>query len=214
MRIHGFLIKAQAENVSSDLTDTLPGLFWLNTTSGFLKYYSGGVKEIVDTTSTQTLSGKTLSGIFFDLLDLAHQATPANPTSNRSKVYVKADNKVYSLDSNGNERRVGFFDVVTQTINNSATDVTISGTTLDGAVDTVGRFDLTLIRGARACELEVKAIFRSGTWELSIGEEDSFDGDFSGVTIGLTTQVGNVVDLKYSSDNFVAGNMIVHIRKK
>ncbi len=63
MQIYGFLEKAQLENVSSDLANTLAGLIWFNTTDSRSRFYDGtAVRTIVDTDSTQTLINKILTG--------------------------------------------------------------------------------------------------------------------------------------------------------
>ncbi len=61
MNVYSQLIKAKFEQTSSDLAETLSGLFWHNTTSKKLKFYDGtGVKELADTDSTQTLTNKVI----------------------------------------------------------------------------------------------------------------------------------------------------------
>jgi len=63
MQIYGFLEKAQLENVSSDLANTLAGLLWFNTTDSAFRFYDGSaVRTAVDTNSAQTLTGKILTG--------------------------------------------------------------------------------------------------------------------------------------------------------
>lgn len=62
MNVYSQLIKARFEQVASDLTENIKGLFWQNTTSNKVKYYDGGqVREVCDTDSAQSLSNKTLS---------------------------------------------------------------------------------------------------------------------------------------------------------
>ena len=63
MQIYGFLEKAQLENTAADLGNTLAGLVWFNTTTSRFKFYdSGAIRTVVDENSTQTLTGKTLTG--------------------------------------------------------------------------------------------------------------------------------------------------------
>lgn len=54
---------------------------------------------VVGTTDTQTLTNKT----FDDALTEKQIVTPSNPSSGYNKVYFKADNNLYKLDSSGNE---------------------------------------------------------------------------------------------------------------
>lgn len=62
MQVYGFLEKAQLENVSADLSNTLAGLIWFNTTDSRAKFYDGSaIRAIVDENSTQTLTGKTFT---------------------------------------------------------------------------------------------------------------------------------------------------------
>lgn len=62
MKVYGFLEKAQLENVSTDLSNTLLGLIWYNTTDNKAKIYNGSVDSIVTEAATQTLTNKTISG--------------------------------------------------------------------------------------------------------------------------------------------------------
>jgi hypothetical protein len=62
-KINGQLENAQLENKSADYSTGVAGRFWLNTTSLLPKYDTGAaIKTLVDTDSTQTLTGKTLTG--------------------------------------------------------------------------------------------------------------------------------------------------------
>jgi hypothetical protein len=67
----------------------------------------GATGAVVGTTNTQTLINKTLTAPNVDVLNLAQQTTPATPTSGNAKVYVKADNKAYILNSTGVETALG-----------------------------------------------------------------------------------------------------------
>lgn len=62
MQVYGFLERAQLENVSADLSNTLAGLIWFNTTDSRARFYdSGAVRTVVDENSAQTLTGKTFT---------------------------------------------------------------------------------------------------------------------------------------------------------
>ena len=77
MNVYSQLIKARIEQVASDLSETISGLLWHNTTSKKLKFYDGvAVKEVVDTDSAQTLTNKTLTSP-------AMTGTPVSPTAVR-----------------------------------------------------------------------------------------------------------------------------------
>ncbi len=109
-------ISARVENYS---TGSLPafgnlGRIAYDTTTGFPKFDNGSAwKEIVDSSTTQTISGKTLtsatltdpllssSGVF------TYVTTPANPSAGTSKLYAKSDGKFYSLDPSGTEQELG-----------------------------------------------------------------------------------------------------------
>lgn len=59
-----------------------------------------------------TLTNKTLASPIIqtpevDVLTLAQQTTPTTPAAGKNKVYVKADNKAYILDSTGGEKQLG-----------------------------------------------------------------------------------------------------------
>lgn len=84
------------------------------TDTGFLNLDNGSAwKVLVDTTGTQTLTGKTLTApvmsgpVISDAITFTQISTPANPSAGTNKVYTKADNKMYVLDSSGNETAVG-----------------------------------------------------------------------------------------------------------
>lgn len=59
----------------------------------------GVTGTIVGTSDTQTLTNKT----FDDATTNQHIATPSNPSAGYNKLYFKTDNKLYILDSAGNE---------------------------------------------------------------------------------------------------------------
>lgn len=63
MKVFGFLEKAQAENLGSDLGSALKGLFWFNTVSNDFKFADGSaVRTIVSLDKSQTLTNKVLTG--------------------------------------------------------------------------------------------------------------------------------------------------------
>ena len=62
MQVYGFLEKAQLENVSADLSNTLLGLFWYNTTDNKMKIYDGAVRAMVTENGSATLTNKIFSG--------------------------------------------------------------------------------------------------------------------------------------------------------
>ena len=62
MQVYGFLEKAQLENVSSDLAQTLLGLMWFNTSDSSFRYYDGAVRTVVSEDGAQTLTNKTITG--------------------------------------------------------------------------------------------------------------------------------------------------------
>lgn len=62
MQVYGFLEKAQLENVSADLSNTLLGLFWFNTTDSKMKIYDGAVRAMVTEDGAATLTNKIFSG--------------------------------------------------------------------------------------------------------------------------------------------------------
>lgn len=135
MQVYGFLEKAQLENVSADLSNTLAGLIWFNTTDSRARFYDGGaIRSVVDENSTQTITGKTLTGNIIasfspdgvqtitapiisgallvdqhtlNYMDFLHQTTPAAPSVGGIRVYSKNDNQLYKLDSEGNEVPIG-----------------------------------------------------------------------------------------------------------
>lgn len=118
-KIFGQLEKAQLENTTSD-TGSLPkGMVTYRTDQNVAKVSDGTVmKTLVDTDSTQTLSGKTLtnpivnSGTLntptIDVISATEQgSTPTSPSAGTRKLYVKTDGKAYLLNSSGTETPLG-----------------------------------------------------------------------------------------------------------
>lgn len=63
MNIYGQLVKAKLEQSTDDVPFTSKGLVWFNSTVKRFKYHDGdAVRELVDTATTQTLTGKTITG--------------------------------------------------------------------------------------------------------------------------------------------------------
>jgi hypothetical protein len=124
MKVYSQLLKARFEQVATDLSETISGLFWQNTTSKKIKFYDGvEVKEVTDTNSTQTLTNKTLTaptinGANIDTstlnaptIDAAaftqSDTPPSNPVTGKVKMYFKTDGKAYVRDWSGTEKKVG-----------------------------------------------------------------------------------------------------------
>ncbi len=72
---------------------------------------------IVKTTSSQTLTNKTLD----DPITIKQVSTPANPSSGYDKLYVKSDDNLYVLNSAGGEQVVGGFKITTETSGSTLT---------------------------------------------------------------------------------------------
>lgn len=68
----------------------------------------GSEKEIIDASSNQSLSTKTLvEPIIDNFMDLNEEAAPASPSSGSLRVYAKTDGKIYKKDSSGLETEIG-----------------------------------------------------------------------------------------------------------
>ena len=63
----------------------------------------GVTGSVVGTTDTQDLSAKT----FTDSITMAEISSPSNPSSGDNKIFFKNDQKLYKLDSSGNEIEIG-----------------------------------------------------------------------------------------------------------
>jgi hypothetical protein len=104
MKVYSQLEKAQAENVTSDTASEPKGMLKYRTDLNVLKVSDGATyKEMLDTDTAQTLTNKT----FGDAITNTQVATPANPAAGKNKLYFKADDNLYTLDSSGNETQVG-----------------------------------------------------------------------------------------------------------
>ena len=109
MKVYGQLEKAQLENTTSDTASHPKGMVTYRTDLNQAKVSNGtAYKLLIDEDSTQTLSNKTYaSPITSGAITAAQTTTPANPSSGSNKLYFKADGKLYTLDSAGNEALVG-----------------------------------------------------------------------------------------------------------
>lgn len=108
-KIFSQLEKAQLENTTSD-TGSLPkGMVTYRTDLNVAKVSNGtSMVGIIDETSTQTMSAKTLtSPVVGSAATFAQITTPGNPSSGFNKVYPKADNLWYTLTSSGTEALLG-----------------------------------------------------------------------------------------------------------
>lgn len=109
MKIFSQLEKAQLENTTSD-TGSLPkGMITYRTDLNLPKVSNGAsMLALIDESSAQTLSGKTYaSPVTTGAIQGAQIATPSNPSAGNNKVYFKSDGFLYTLDSSGNEAKVG-----------------------------------------------------------------------------------------------------------
>jgi microcystin-dependent protein len=108
-KIFGQLEKAQLENTTSDTASHPKGMITYRTDLNQPKVSNGTVyKLLIDEDSTQTLSNKTLvSPSVTGAITGSQIATPSNPSAGNNKFYFKSDNKLYTLDSAGNEAQVG-----------------------------------------------------------------------------------------------------------
>lgn len=108
-KIFSQLEKAQLENTTSDTASHPKGMITYRTDINQAKVSNGTTyKLLIDEDSTQTLSNKTYaSPITSGAITAAQTTTPANPSSGSNKLYFKADGKLYTLDSAGNEALVG-----------------------------------------------------------------------------------------------------------
>lgn len=108
-KIFSQLEKAQLENTTSDTASHPKGMITYRTDLNQAKVSNGtNYKLLIDEDSTQTLSNKTYaSPATTGAVTSAQTTTPANPSAGSNKLYFKADGKLYTLDSAGNEALVG-----------------------------------------------------------------------------------------------------------
>lgn len=109
MKVYSQLEKAQLENTTSD-TGSLPkGMITYRTDLNIAKVSNGtSMLALIDESTAQTLSNKTYASPIITGAEQFNQiTTPATPASGNNKLYFKADGKLYTLDSAGNEAAVG-----------------------------------------------------------------------------------------------------------
>lgn len=109
MKVYSQLEKAQLENTTSDTSSLPKGMVTYRTDLNLPKVSNGTtMKTLVDTDTTQTLSGKTLTAPVIDVESLTEQgSTPSTPSAGTKKFYAKTDGKLYTLNSAGEEVEVG-----------------------------------------------------------------------------------------------------------
>ena len=104
MKVFGQLEKAQLENTTSDTSSLPKGMITYRTDSNLTKVSNGtSMIALIDESSTQTMSGKTIGGG----LGFAQITTPSAPSAGNSKFYPKSDGKFYFMNSDGVEQEVG-----------------------------------------------------------------------------------------------------------
>lgn len=117
-KIYSQLEKAQLENTTSDAASMPPGFITYRTDLSVAKVSNGALmKMLIDEDSSQTLANKTLTSpqvnspilatpeVTGEML-LNQITTPANPAAGKDKLYFKADDYLYTLNSAGVETRV------------------------------------------------------------------------------------------------------------
>lgn len=93
MNVFSQLIKARLEQVSADLSESISGLIWQNTTSKKVKFHDGTeVKELIDEKTAQTLQNKTLTS-----------PTINSPTRLEPKKDTKANLVTYATTASASE---------------------------------------------------------------------------------------------------------------
>jgi hypothetical protein len=111
-KIFGQLEKAQLENTTSD-TGSLPkGMSTYRTDLNVAKISNGtSMIEVVDASTAQTLSTKTLaSPITTGAVTSTQTTTPSTPSAGFNKTYFKTDGFFYELNPAGTEKKVGDID--------------------------------------------------------------------------------------------------------
>jgi predicted heme/steroid binding protein len=91
---------------------------------------AGVEKTLVDTTTTQTLSNKTMDNTTIlqspsatGALTLQEIATPATPSTGNGKIYFKSDGRLYQLDDAGTESIIAASAYVGLIVNTSSTTI-------------------------------------------------------------------------------------------
>ena len=147
----------------------------------------------LDNAAAKTADNETITGTwdFDNPVTHAHNTTPANPASGHNKLYFKSDEKLYKLDSAGNELEVGSgtgsgevnyidnSDFESNT-NGWATYADAAGTTpVDGtggsANITISSQASTILRGSKSLQMTKDAANRQGegfSYDFTIKEQD------------------------------------------
>ena len=95
---------AEGSGLTVDRTGTNGSLIYADAVASKFKIGAAGAeKEVVDISSTQSLSNKT----FGDAITATQIATPATPSAGTNKIYAKADGNFYNLNSSGIESPIG-----------------------------------------------------------------------------------------------------------
>ena len=117
--IYGQLVKAQLENLASDIASPPLGVIYYNTGSNVAKYHNGSAWRTLSTIEgTETLLGKTLttpqinSGVLLtpnidDYVDINEESAPSSPSAGKIRLYGKTDKKLYAKNSDGVEVQLG-----------------------------------------------------------------------------------------------------------
>jgi hypothetical protein len=98
LQVYGFLEKAQLENVSADLSNTLLGLVFYNTTSNKARIYDGTFRSLVTDTGTETLTNKTISSGTLDGMTINNSDIDLGVASDTNKLVVSKNTKA-NLDA-------------------------------------------------------------------------------------------------------------------
>jgi len=201
-KIFGQLEKAQLENTTSD-TGSLPkGMATYRTDQNVAKVSNGTVmKELVDTDTTQTLSGKTLTaptsnnGTFntptinnptiADYADLEEQASVGtNPSAGFRRFFVKSDGNAYLRDSSGNETLLGsggggginYIDNGKAEVNTTGWATYLDDTSLSYPVDgTAGSATVTFTRSTSSPLRDIASFLLTKDANNRRGEGASYD---------------------------------------
>jgi len=98
LQVYGFLEKAQLENVTVDLSNTLLGLVWYNTTDNKMKIYDGAVRAMVTEDGAATLTNKIFSGGTIAGANFAGNDINLGVASDSNKLVVSTNTKA-NLDA-------------------------------------------------------------------------------------------------------------------
>jgi len=144
--------------VTSGIQGQIDALGTIDLTSdvtGILPIANGGTgsatQNFVDLTTDQSIAGVKSFG---SELVWAHIVTPSNPSSGFVKVYAKNNDKIYKLDSSGNETEIGsgggggssVRDIYTHGSSYSVSSLTTTAYTIDLTASTSDIIDLNWAR--------------------------------------------------------------------